>query len=348
MTKYWQLASGDKTRDYANVFLNFGVASVGPGKPGPFSEETIPIYEELGEWDKIKRMAEVELGDRIVLKNGQRRVQAVGVVVAYNNSVYNFSDCFNDIDGWDLQHFVKVRWKKIELNYPQNVMTRKTLERLRHDQVIADIESSWSTTNFLEDTSVITEPTDEDALNYRDIEQYLIHAGMRVGDAENTSQTINRIEKLAKWYGNLKQEDDLEATEHEIRTFLVIPFLDALGWAPQKIAIEKSFDRKKIDILLYQDSRRLEPSILIETKSMWTGSAEAIIQAENYIKEIDSLSYLNRFIVTDGLRYWLYSMQEGKSKAIAYMNFNNKRSTYAAYPEIGGMLELLRLLSPVL
>lgn len=348
MIKYWQLASGDKTRDYADVFLNFGVASLGPGKAGPISEATIPAYKEMGEWEKIKWIVELEEGDRIVLKNGQRKVQAVGEVVKYKGSVYNFSNCFNDIDGWDLQHYVKVKWKAIELIYPDIVLTRKTMQRLKHDEVISDIESRWESTDFLTDKFMIHEPLEGDVLNYSTIEQFLINAGMRIQDAENTSRTINRIEKLANWYRDRNKESKLQATEHEIRTFLVVPFLDVLGWSPQKIAIEQSFERKKIDILLYKDSFRSQPNLLIETKGMWTGSDEAITQAEAYIKNIQTLSAITQFIVTDGLRYWFYTCEKGHSKPIAYMNFNNKRRRYSAYPEIGGMLEFLQLLSPIL
>jgi len=93
---YWQIASGDKTRDYAEVCLNFGVICIGPGTPGVISDNTIPEYEELEEWHKIKPILEVKEGDRIVLKKGRSLIQAVGEVVKYNGTIYNHSECFND------------------------------------------------------------------------------------------------------------------------------------------------------------------------------------------------------------------------------------------------------------
>jgi hypothetical protein len=37
-TRVWQIRAGNDGRDYADVFLRFGVAAVGPGDPGPFRD----------------------------------------------------------------------------------------------------------------------------------------------------------------------------------------------------------------------------------------------------------------------------------------------------------------------
>ena len=36
--KYYQLSSGDLSRDFSQVMLDFGVAIVGPGNPGPITQ----------------------------------------------------------------------------------------------------------------------------------------------------------------------------------------------------------------------------------------------------------------------------------------------------------------------
>jgi hypothetical protein len=342
--KYWQLASGDQTRDYSEVFLNFGIASLGPGNPGPLSEKTIVIYKEKKEYDKIKWIQQVEEGDRIILRSGQRIIQAVGEVVLYNNSVYNYSNCFNDVDGWDLQHFVKVKWKQISKEYEHNKMTRTTMEGLHNKEVIQDVEMEWDRYGFIQDKYNITEPDEEGKVEYYHIEEALINSGFRIQDAENTTNTINRVEKLAKWYRyNLPK---IAATEHEIRTFLVVPFLQALGWSPQIIGIETRYGNRKMDIVLFRKPDRVTPYILIETKRMYEGSAGAINQIKRYIKELHELKNLTLFIVTDGLRFWLYNKTEENWKAKAYMNFRNKRKKYSAYPYCEGVLGFIQLLKP--
>jgi len=342
--KYWQLASGDQTRDYCEVFLNFGIASLGPGNPGPLSEKTIGTYKKIKEYDKIKWIQHVEEGDRIILRSGQRIIQAVGEVVLYNNSVYNYSNCFSDIDGWDLQHFVKVKWKQITMEYDRNKMTRTTMERLYNKEVIKDVEREWDLHVFIQDKYKINEPDEESKVDYYHIEEALINSGLRIQDAENTTNTINRVEKLAKWYRY--NFPGLAATEHEIRTFLVIPFLQALGWSPQLIGIETKYGKRKMDIVLFKKPDRTIPYILIETKRMYDGSAGAISQVKSYTKELHELENLTFFVVTDGLRYWLYEKIGTSWKAKAYMNFKNKREIYSAYPDCKGVLNFIQLLRP--
>ena len=60
--QYWQIAAGSQGRDYAKDFLRFGMAFVG----GP---------------QQMSKMAEVEVGDRVLLKRGMSHIMAVGEVV---------------------------------------------------------------------------------------------------------------------------------------------------------------------------------------------------------------------------------------------------------------------------
>ncbi len=338
---YWQIANGDDSRDYSSIFLRYGVAFIGPGNIGPIDvAKNIPRYEEIGRWKDVKPILELKAGDRIILKNGRREMLAAGEVVKHEGSIYNYSHLFGDIDGWNLQHFVKVRWKKIACRYEKMVFSISTLQGMNSPKVRADIEALWKSSPFLEAEELPKTHEKDYLITYEDVEQHLIDNGMRVRDAETTSHIIRQIEKLAKWYISNK----INASEHEIRTFLVVPFLQALGWSPQKIGIEKN----KIDILLYEDHERQKPSILIETKSMWSGSLHAVKQAQRYIHSVDIAKNINQFIVTDGLRYWLYKREAESFKASAYMNFRNKRSKYPIYREVDGMLHLLETLSPIL
>ena len=332
---YWQIANGDITRDYSDVCLNFGIVCVGPGNPGIMSEDTEVEYKKLKEWKKIKPILEVKSGDRIVLKNGRSEIQAVGEVVKFRNKTYNYSNCFKDVDGWDLQHFLKVKWKEIQIRFNNNSeLHRGTMTRLNKPNVIERIEQEWAQKDYIKDKYVIPEKIEVDQIKYNLIEEKLIDIGFRIIDAENTSKTIGRVEKLANWYLN----NSIGSTEHEIRTFLVIPFLQALGWSPQKMGIEVSINRNKLDIILYSDNKRTDPNIVIETKRMWEGSVQAISQSIRYLDNNEQLSKVGTFIVTDGLRYWLYKKSDDDSwKPYAYMNFLNKQNAYNAYPNCKGM-----------
>ncbi|QHT67385.1 hypothetical protein GXP67_12435 [Rhodocytophaga rosea] len=57
-------------------------------------------------------------------------------------------------------------------------------------------------------------------------------------------------------------------------------------------------------MVLYEDSQRKMPVVLIETKRKYDGSALALQQIKNYAKNagVSTMKYL---FVSDGLLYWL-------------------------------------------
>jgi len=329
--KFYQLASGDSHRDFSQVMLDFGVAIVGPGNPGRI-EEARDFYINSGEWSKLSWLEDVKEGDIIVMRSGQSYIQAIGEVISKDGSVYHHSDCFEDIDGWDLQHYINVKWKNIELQFEGRALTRSTVTRLRNKEVINKINSVWDKSDFIKSKHSIVEPDKKkNKVEYNEIEQHLINHGFRISDAINTSQTIERVEKLASWYRTSGLKN---ISEHEIRTYLVIPFLEALGWPPQKMAIEWN----KVDILLFKDVTRQSPYILVETKSMWTGSNNARAQALGYLNKKKGLEKVNHFIITDGLHYWLHD-KNNPERPKAYMSFIKRQRKNPAYPKSGGILD---------
>jgi len=71
MGKYWQIAAGSSGRDYANLFLKFGIAFVGGDTP-------------------IATMEDVDNGDIIVLKQGTQKILAAGTVIQKNGKHRGF------------------------------------------------------------------------------------------------------------------------------------------------------------------------------------------------------------------------------------------------------------------
>jgi hypothetical protein len=334
MPKYWQLASGDVSRELQHVMLDFGTACVGPGRLGPLSADTAPHYKELGDgsYEKIKPIQDIKLGDRIVLKIGRSRIIAVGEVTG----PYAHASCFHDIDGWDMEHHVPVAWRDLQLIYPNNPLTRATLQRLNQANIIHDIEAVWDAAPLVPARHSVIK-SEEDLPDHR-IEQALINHGLRLEDAENTTRTLARIRKLVSWYGRIKYS----ASEEEIKAFLVVPFLQALGWPPQRIGLEVNHR----DLVLYADSNRQHPLVLIETKRMHEGSAKAMQQVKNYAKH-NPPGQLRHLLVSDGLRYWLLEpTSEGNWRKAAYMNLTRLRANCPAYPLLKGALGLITSLIP--
>lgn len=335
--KYYQLMSGDSTRDFSRVMLDFGTALVGPGRYGSIIENQ-HVYEEKGHWGKLAWLLEASPGDRIVLHAGKSQIQAVGEIIESNGQIYQYSPFFSDIDGWDLNHFCFVRWKLITKTFDDAPLSRSTAQRLHKEEVIKFIEDNWDSYSFVEPRYEMTQDAEE--LTYEQIEDELIDSGLRIEDAEQTVKTMERVEKLAKWY--LKQDDDFPKSEHEIRSFVVIPFLYSLGWSHQRMSVEYG----NLDIVLFSDASRTEAKIFIETKSLWTGSVKGLQQAKGYlVSKPELLRNIEKVIITDGLVYWLFNAGE-MDNPIAYMNLGRRRSKNPAYPEVGGLMAFIKSILP--
>lgn len=340
---YWQIANGDASRDFSQVFLDFGVACVGPGRYGSCHQDTWEVLYDFQkvpatEMDRIRHFLKIRAGDKIVLKSGRQKAIAIGEVVEQDGKVYHYSESFADVDGWDLQHCVRVNWIKLEHHFDRSVFDRRTVSRLIGSSVIQELETIALSRELLKPRFHIHDLSHKPAFDYGHLEQSLIWYGVRTADAENISRTIRRLERLARWY---LSRTDLRVGEHEIRTFLVVPLLDALGWSPQQIRIEQKVGNKKIDLLLYASPLGEPPCLLIETKRMYEGAEVAIRQAAWYIDNLEELKHLRTYCVTDGIRYWRFDRGAGGWAPSAYMNFEKPRASYLAYPDLVGMYDFL-------
>src|SRR3990172_493623 len=104
----WQVAAGDKNRNYVDLCLEWDVIIWGPGEYGPWPDCIKDMKEERPGQVPIGRRfcEEIKEGDIIVLRMGTSEVFGVGEVVG--NTLW--LDDFGDIDGWSLQMIRRVKW----------------------------------------------------------------------------------------------------------------------------------------------------------------------------------------------------------------------------------------------
>lgn len=94
----WQISAGPAARTYAEVFLQHGVALIGPGDAGPWTPERDDDEFEGG---FVRRFASaVAAGDVFLRRTGVATIAAVGLVTGD----YLYVNAFDDVNGWDLQH----------------------------------------------------------------------------------------------------------------------------------------------------------------------------------------------------------------------------------------------------
>ena len=244
----WQVAAGDGSRDYADIFLKFGVILVGPGSEGNYFENKT-VYNDSQHWAYrpfIFTIAEqLQKNDLIVLKkpSGQQwEILAVGSV----ESDYIHSETFCDVDGWDLQHCRRINWKKPVSQTIISGLRRGTLFGINNQNALSEAKRIWE---IVQDVVCDEIPNPAKELTVDDLIDSIMEQGLPVSNSENIAKTIWKLRRIAKWYSS----HGSDVGEHEIRTFLIVPLLTSLGWAEQKIKIEDwfgyKFDYSKYHIL---------------------------------------------------------------------------------------------------
>jgi hypothetical protein len=332
----WQVAAGDGSRDYADVFLNFGVILVGPGSPGDYFKHK-ETYLDRNHWAYrpfIPIIAEViKKNDIVVLKRpsgSQWEVIAVGEVL----SDYEFQETFSDVDGWDLQHCRRVKWKTPQNRTVISGLRRGTLFSVNNQNAISEIDNVWKQGAPFHSEQV---PPPVEEISIDDLIDSIMERGLPSNSAENITHTIWRLRRIARWYSR----QEAEVGEHEIRTFLIVPLLTSLGWAEQKLKIEWN----NIDIAIFDSpySAKSAPAALIESKRLGDGLLYAPEQGKNYAQSFPSCRY---FVVSDGIRYKLYEKNKEEWQFSSYMNLMSPKRTHPYYKNVKGAVDFFLKLIP--
>ncbi len=347
----WQFAAGDSNRSYQDLCLRWDAIMFGPGYAGRWPECRLQL--EKDGWSKrkiglIQKFAEeVKDGDIIVLRIGTSEVYGVGQIVGD----YLWDDDFGDIDGWDLQHVRRVRWLwKCEKN-PKTfgafgLKFGDTIQKLTSLPVLAWIES-LEIPNEQSNMSLVPLPSSSEggpAPDFRiaisAIADSLFDAGVAARSIDALADGIDDLRRIASWYDRA----DVTPSESETVAYLVVPLLRAIGWTPQRMAVEWNF----VDLALFERMPREDSNlaVAVEVKKRGRSCLNARSQAEGYAEEKGRERCL-RLIVTDGVRYGVYVREPGKAfdeGPTAYLNLTRMMSFYRIL-ECEGADEALKLMS---
>ena len=325
--RIWQVAAGDTNRNYANLCLKWDVILNGPG-----SESAWPECEQSlrNEWElssrkitDIRRFAEeITDGDYVVLRIGTTDVLGFGVVIGK----YDWNKEFGDIDGWDLKHIRRVKWlwKPIEKpeSFPTYTLKLGDTVQIMDSQPVIDWILGLSIDQNAIDRDLAILPSPSKAIEWKKVSEYLFDQGVASNAIENLTQEIDELIRISKWYQRTGGP-----SESETVAYLVIPLLRALGWTPQKMAIEWS----SVDVALFNILPRSDVnlSVVVEAKQKDRSCLNAKSQAQSYAEQ-DGRTSCSRLIVTDGVRYGVYFKENGvfSSEPHAYLNLTRMRENY--------------------
>lgn len=293
----WQLAGGQTSRPYADVFLKYGVGLIGPGDAGPWKPERDDDEFEGG---FVCRFAsEVQVGDVFLLRTGISSICAVGIVA----SDYLYLNQFDDVNGWDLQHARRVRWQGLpephDFGKPVFGANPPRLSRIQNPEVLDYTNRFLNSPPTYWQAAPLPELPPEEPL-LKDVPIAL----------QGLVATANDLVPLL-WdrqaFGEHPSEDEMVA-------HFVVPFLRALGWPTEYIALKWRY----VDVAVFRVLPRTPENchLVIEAKRLGAGVEGALEQAKGYLK---MLGVSLDVVVTDGIRYRMYSCQKN-FEPIAYAN----------------------------
>ena len=339
--KYWQQSCGDGDRVYYDICFKHEVILNGPGYAGPLNNTSIKQMKSDGLSSKkitdLDRFChQMKDGDIVVLRFGKKDIYGVGVIVGD----YGWNSIFSDVDGWDLQHYRRVKWlwKAISPNTP-HTFPPNTLKWGDTTQELTSPVINWVKglgLKFNNVAGLVNLPSGiDEKTTIEEITDYLYAKGMAGNSIKNLVDVIGDLQRIAKWYKNLPAP-----SEFETEAYLVIPLLRALGWTPQKMAIEWN----RVDIALFDKLPREDNTLIavVEAKRKDNSCLTAFSQAQQYSV---NKSRCNRLIVTDGIRYGIFVKQGNGYIRHAYMNLTEFKKRYEIY-DCRGIDEALWAMTP--
>jgi hypothetical protein len=293
----WQISAGPGSRSYAEVFLKHGVALIGPGDAGPWTPARDDIDFEGG---YVRRCAsEVAVGDVVLLRTGVTTIAAVGLVAGN----YQYVNAFDDVNGWDLQHCRRVRWCQFPEEHafagPVFGANPPRCARVWSKEVLDFAERFLKSPPTHWQTAPLPElPAEEPPLD--------VVPDALAGLVAQAADLVPLVQD-PQAFGELPSEGELIA-------HFVVPFLRALGWPPERIAVQW----RRIDVALFKALPRTPGNchMVIEAKRLGAGVEGALEQARGYV---EALGVACDVVVTDGIRYRMYAGSRG-FEPVAYAN----------------------------
>ncbi len=293
----WQISAGPASRSYAEVFLKHGVALIGPGDAGRWTPE-----RDDGDFDGsfVRRFAsEVAPGDLVLLRTAIATIAAVGLVAGE----YLYLNAFDDVNGWDLQHARRVRWCRLPAEHTFGSTSfganPPRCSRVWNEEVVDFALRFLNSPPTHWQTAPLPElPAEEPALDR--VPEAL--AGLVAQAAD-----LMPLMQDEQAFGELPSED-------ELIVHFVVPFLRALGWAPERIAVQWRY----IDVAVFRALPRTPGNcqFVIEAKRLGAGVEGALDQARGYV---EMLGVPCDAVVTDGIRYRMYDAKRA-FQPVAYAN----------------------------
>jgi hypothetical protein len=266
------------------VFLRYGVALIGPGDAGAWTPDR---DDAVFEGSFVRRFAnEIAPGDLVLLRTGIARIGAVGLVAGE----YSYVNAFDDVNGWDLQHTRRVHWGRLPVDHSFSSgvfgANPPRCSRVWNDEVVDfALRFLHSPPTYWQSAALPNLPAEDPPL---------VRTPEALEGLIAQAADLLPLMQDSQRFGELPSEDELIA-------HFVVPFLRALGWPPERIAVKWRYTDVSVFKVLPRSSESCH--FVIEAKRLGAGVEGALEQAQGYVA---ALGVSRDVIVTDGIRYRMY------------------------------------------
>jgi hypothetical protein len=332
---YWCVGSGSYQRSFSDVFFDFGV----------FATDACTHKDGIGCSHHChgRRLNAVKKGDVLVLKQGVSKILGVGIVVGEVIS----EDHFN-MSGWNFGVYRKVKWfrpKEQEIPFKNQGLSQGTINRTHKQNIKDEAEKG-----ILEwDPVQIDGQNIKQVFKTQKVSLDKIVGGLKPNSKPNLLAALRDISDLAKDYRKIG-----DCSEAQVRTFLVVPILIALGWTSRKMKLEYPIqninnNKNRADVACfdndYNNDTSEAPKMIVEVKKMSEGLTNAKWQAFKYAKKIG----VKLVCVTNGYCYQIYDLNKqignpDDPEPNAFINIITPTDKYPLNEETDGAVQSLQLL----
>jgi len=295
---------------YDGLLIKYGLALIGPGDPGKWSpDRSDKDYE--GSW--VRRFAtQPGVGDVVLLRIGCDRVVAVGLIA----SEYQHLEQFDDVNGWDLQHARRVRWRVLPSPqvFPNRVFgaNPSRFSRVHSDEVARfAAEVMASELDSWQSAPLPSLPPPEAVWH-------------------NPPQWVNSLIGLAQDWSRMmwrEQSFGVPPSEDEMLVHFVVPLFRSMGWPQELLAVQWNH----VDLAVFRSLPRVPQNccLVVEAKRLGVGAESALKQAVDYSNGLHNDCDV---LLTDGFRYRLYGATED-FRPVAYANLLALKASAASLLE---------------
>lgn len=321
MRHYWQVAAGNKDRNYSSLFLKHGLAFVGGDK-------------------QIALAGEVKKGDVLLLKGDTQQILAAGIVVERNGHIGGCKDkaWVRDVEGWDLPAYLFVDWCSPGGSILTTGLTRSTISRTHsaaHHAIAEDLLGAAK-------IPLAPEPEDPKILSYPEILAEL-KASNRFVDVDLGLTVFENIRRIA----TEEFETATKWTAEETTNELVMPLLRVLGWKPGEIRNDTAGAGVGNVVSCFPTAQRNASTDMkvFECRPFYNGMDLSPEQSQRIGKVFTGARAL---AVTNGVAIKLYSRLEAGSfgsEPSAYVNLASPAERCPSNPKISGAMTALRFLA---